>query len=58
MWLAHGRYVSCLWASSPWMPKFGQILADFGLEREYLAVFFQKKLHVSKLDLFGQLDWA
>ena len=44
MWLAHGRYVSCLWASSPWMPKFRQFLADFGLEKEYLAIFFEKKV--------------
>ena len=36
------------------MPKFGQILPDFGLEWEYLAIFFKKKLHVSKLDLLDQ----
>ena len=32
------QYVSCLWASSPWMPKFGQYLAGFGLERQDMAV--------------------
>ena len=40
------------------MPKFGQFLDDFGLEREYLAIFFEKKLYVSKLDLLGQPGWA
>ena len=57
MWLVHGQYVSCLLASSPWMPKLGQFLADFGLEKEYLAIFSEKKkLHVSKLDLLDQPD--
>ena len=38
------------------MPKFRQFLADFGLEKEYLAIFSKKKLHVSKLDLLDQPD--
>ena len=58
MWLVHGRYVSCLWASLPWIPKFGQLLDAFGLEMEFLAFFSKKKLNVSKLDLLDQLDWA
>ena len=44
MWLGHERYVSCLWTSSPWMRKFGQFLVDFGLEREYLAIFSKRKV--------------
>ena len=51
MWLVHGI------GDLPWMPKFGQFLADFGLKREYLVIFF-KKMHVSKLDLLGQRGWA
>ena len=42
MWLTHGRYVLCLWEISQWMPKC-EFLANFGLEREYLAFFFEKK---------------